>query len=290
MDLLGFDPDTPPAQRTRVAAVLVLALLGLSSSAVLVRGMAADPLAIAAWRTLGAGLLLSWAFPAGLRTVGRRDALAIVAAGLLLGLHFWTWFASVQLTTVLRSTLLVCLVPGWTAVLEWLLHRRRPGRGTLLGLLVALPGLALLAGDGGRGSLWGDALATFAGLLWSAYLLVGRDVRRRVDVSTYMGLVCLSASATLFAAGIGAGVALTGFPAATWGLVLLAILGPQLLGHQGFAYAVRWVPASTLSAVTLLEPVGAALLAAAVLREVPGPAALVGSAIVLAGTWLATRP
>jgi drug/metabolite transporter (DMT)-like permease len=290
MDLLGFDPDTPPAQRNRVAVVLALALLGISSSAVLVRGMEAEPLAIAAWRTLGASLILSWSYPSGLRTVSRRDGAAIAAAGLLLGLHFWTWFASVQLTTVLRSTLLVCLVPGWTALLEWLWFRRRPGARLLLGLGIALPGLGLLAGDGGRASLAGDALATFAGALWSAYLLVGRDVRQRVEVSTYMGLVCASASAVLFLIGLGSGAALTGFPPTTWGLVALAVLGPQLLGHQGFAYAVRWVPAATLSAVTLLEPVGAAALAAVVLGEVPGPAAALGSAIVLLGTWISTRP
>ncbi len=290
MDLLGFDADTPPAQRTKLTVVLVVALLGVSSSAVLVRGMQADPLAIAAWRTLGSAVLLSWAFPAGLKTVGRRDALAIVASGALLGLHFWTWFASVQLTTVLRSTLLVCLVPGWTALLEWLLYGQRPSRRHLVGFVVALPGLALLAGDEGRGSLVGDALATFAGLLWSAYLLVGRDVRRRVDVSTYMGLVCLAASVTLFGAGVATDVTLTGFPASTWAIVLAAVLGPQLLGHQGFAYALRWVSAATLSALTLLEPVAAALLAAVVLHEVPTAAAVLGSAIGLAGTWMAVRP
>src|SRR5690606_28035580 len=190
-----------------------------------------------------------------------------------------------HLTTVLRSTLLVCLVPGWTALLEWGVAGVRPSARTLVGVLISLPGLALLAGGGGEGSLLGDALALFAGLLWSAYLLVGRDVRRRVDVSTYMGLVCAFASLVLFLAGLGGGVAMTGFSASTWGLVLLAILGPQLLGHQGFAYAVRWVPAATLSAITLLEPVGASLLAAAVLGEIPGPAAVVGSLVVLAGTW-----
>ena len=74
----GFAPDTPPAIRTRVVLVLGLAVLGISSSAVLVRGMEAGPLAIAAWRTTGASLLLLPAWGPALRQLERRDLLGVV--------------------------------------------------------------------------------------------------------------------------------------------------------------------------------------------------------------------
>lgn len=269
--------------------VLGLAVLGISSSAVIVRGMTADPLAIAAWRTLGAALVLSPALRRGLPSLSARDALAIGVAGALLGLHFWTWFASVQATTVLRSTLLVCLTPAWTALIEWGLDGVRPRATYAIGLLIALPGVLLLGADGGEASLLGDALALVAGGLWSVYMLVGRSVRQRVDTGTYMALACAASAAVLFPVALAGGVRLTGFPGATWGLIGLAVLLPQLVGHQGMAYAVRWVRASTISAVTLLEPVGAALLAAGLIGEVPGPRAALGSALVLAGIALATR-
>ncbi|MCB9684621.1 MAG: DMT family transporter [Alphaproteobacteria bacterium] len=289
MRFLGFDPDTPPAQRTKVGAVLALAVLGISSSAVLVRGMQADPLAIAAWRTLGAAVVLSPALLRGVPALRRRDVVDLIGAGVLLGLHFWSWFTSVTLTSILRSTLLVCLVPAWTALLEWMLRGTVPTRRHLLGLAIALPGLALLSGDDRHASLDGDLLAGLAGLLWAAYLVVGRRVRQRVDAATTMCLVCLAGSLTLFAVGAGTGVTLTGFPSSTWGLLALALAGPQLLGHQGFAYALRWVPASTLSTLMLLEPVGATLLAALVLHEIPQREAVLGGALVLAGVWTASR-
>jgi len=124
MQLMGFAPDVPPAQRRRVVAVLFLAVLGMSTSGVLVRGADATPLAVAAWRTLGAGALLLPAVLREARRVSARDHAWLLASGGMLAGHFWIWFASLDHTTILRSTLLVCLVPLWTGLLEALLFRR----------------------------------------------------------------------------------------------------------------------------------------------------------------------
>jgi drug/metabolite transporter (DMT)-like permease len=286
----AFDPDTSPRQRVWVVVVLAAAITAISSSGVLVRGMhGADALAIAAYRTLGAAILLSPSLRRGVARLERADQLALVAAGVALALHFWTWFASLALTTVLRSTLLVCTVPAFTAVLEWIWFGRRPGAGYFVGLAVALPGVALLAGDQGRGSIAGDALALVAAVLWAVYFLLGRGVRQRLDVGATMTLVCAVAAAVLFPLALVTGTPLGGWPPTTWALIGLAVLGPQLVCHLGLVYAVRWLPASVVSGVTLLEPVGSAVLAAMVLGEVPGPAAIAGAALVLAGTAQLTR-
>jgi drug/metabolite transporter (DMT)-like permease len=289
MSVLGVDPATPPAVRARLALVLAAAVLGISSSAVLVRGMTgADPLAIAAWRTLATAiLLLPWARTAA-PNLSARDAVSIVAAGAALGLHFWSWFASLNATTVLRSTLLVCTVPGWTALLEWAILGERPSRRHWVGLLIALPGLGLLAGSGGDATWSGDGLALVAAMLWAVYFLLSRSVRQRTGAGATMAGLCAVAAAVLFPVALATGTPLVGFPPATWGLLALAVLGPQLLGHLGFVYAVRWIPASTVSMITLLEPVGASALAAVVLGELPGPAAALGAGIVLGGIGVAT--
>lgn len=291
MDWLGFDPDTPRATRRRVIVVLAFAMLGISSSAVLVRGMGAPALAIAAWRTLGSALLLAPPGARGLPGLGRRELVGTIGAGLALGLHFWAWFASIQHTTVLRSTLLVCLVPAWTALLEWIGSGVAPRRAHWLGLGLALPGLGILAGtSAGEASWLGDLLAIAAGWLWAGYLLVGRRVRQRVEITTYMGLVCLAAACLLFPTAWLTHTPLVGWPWQTWALLFAAIAGPQLLGHQGFNYAVRWLPASTISILMLFEPVGAAGLAALLLDERPPPSVGAGALLVLAGIAVAIRP
>ncbi|MEN0062576.1 MAG: DMT family transporter [Myxococcota bacterium] len=297
--MAGFDPKTPPAQRRRVVAVIVAALLGISSSAVLVKLMQATALAIATWRMVGAAVLVSVLAGGAMRQLRARHLPSVTLAGLALALHFWTWFASVQYTTVLRSTLLVSLVPVWTALLEGFRGAGWPTLRQLGGFVVALGGLAVIEGLSGPvvsstvdpETAWmGDALATFAGMLWAIYLSVGRRVRQTLPVTVYFAVVCAVGAIALGGLSFALGRAedLVAFDATTAGLIGLAILGPQLLGHQGFAYAIKWVDATTISLVMLLEPVGASLLALVVLAERPSAAAAAGALLIVAGVAFAT--
>jgi len=281
-------PGPAPAPPPHVVGVLAVAVLAISSAAVLVRaiGPAVHPLALAFWRTLGIAVLLA---PA-VRRVSRRDAARIALAGVCLAGHFATWFGSLQTLGVLRSTVLVCLGPLWTGFLEWTFLRRRPSAIFFVGLLLALPGIALLTGsDPGPDSLQGDALALLGGMLGAAYLVLGRSVRARVGIGTYASLVCAAAAAALAPAVVLAHVPLVGFAPRTWALIAALAVGPQLLGHNGFNYALRWLPAATVASVTILEPVGATVLAAIFLGERPGPLAILGGVLAVAGVYGATR-
>ena len=286
-----FAPDTPARTRTQVMLVLLAAVVGISTSAVLVKRMEAGPIAVAAWRCLGASMLLAPATAAELGRLSRSDATRLVLAGTALAGHFVVWFASLQHTTVLRSTLLVCTTPVWAAAIDMVLSRVPPSRQWLLGLTVALPGVGLMTTGGavGEASLTGDGLALLGAVLAAIYLRLGQAVRQRVGTSASMGAMCAVAAAVVFAAAGVADTQLVGWSWETWALIAGAVLGPQLVGHQGFTYAVRWVPASTVALVVLLEPVGAALLAVIVLGEVPPAMAWVGAALVLLGVGVATR-
>jgi len=55
----------------------------------------------------------------------------------------------------------------------------------------------------------------------------------------------------------------------------------QLLGHTGINASLRWFSTSTVAFSTLLEPVFAAVLAAALFGEKLSPVTIFGSAIVL---------
>lgn len=78
-------------------------------------------------------------------------------------------------------------------------------------------------------------------------------------------------------------VPLTGFPATAWVALLALTVGPQLLGHSLFNFALRRVSAATVSVLILLEVPGAALLAWAWLGQVPLAASVPGLALLLAG-------
>ena len=98
---------------------MFLSIAAISTAAILVRLLPdMHPLAIALWRTGIAALILApaWTRSGSVTPYGRRLAWTIID-GLCLALHFWAWFASLQLTTVIRSTVLFCLTPVWAGAL-----------------------------------------------------------------------------------------------------------------------------------------------------------------------------
>ncbi len=153
-----------------------------------------------------------------------------------------------------------------------------------IGVGVALAGVVLMSG--GRiedGALQGDALAVLGGILGAVYLVVGSRVRQNVKIGPYGAIVCLSAALWLFLITGPMDVQLSGWGWPIWVALGVMALGPQLTGHIGLNYVVRYIPASIVSIFLLLEPVGAAALAAVFLAEIPKVIEIFGAAIILAG-------
>lgn len=284
-------PVSPPL-------VLAVAISAISAAAPLFRlADGVHPVAAGFWRTAVVGLLLAPTVPRALRRLTLRDGLTSALGGLLLALHFWSWFESLQHTTVLRSTLLVCLTPIWAGLGGWALYKTAPGARFWWGIGLALVGVATMAagGEPGRGPpsgvpLWGDLLALVGGWLSAAYLLVGQEVRKRVPIGPYGALVTGLCALWLLPVAFAVDAPLTGF--STTAMLALAglTLGPQLLGHVGMNYVVRYLPAHLVTAAILLEPVGAAILGALVLAEWPTGLEALGGGVVLAGVAVATVP
>ena len=280
----------------RVVLVLSLSVAAISTAAILVR-LVPDmhALGIALWRTAIAGVLLSpTLLRRGTARPRGRQLVLTIAAGFCLALHFWTWFASLQLTSVMRSTVLVCLTPLWAGILSWAVFKAPPSRRFWGGIAVALVGVTIMALGGdtttATGSWTGDLLALLGGVLSGTYLTIGRAVRPHVDWGPYGAILCLNCALwlLLFAVLSGASLALVG-QNALW-VILAMALGPQLLGHIGFAWAVRYVPATIVGAVILLEPVGATALGTVVLDEWPSARETLGALVIVIGVFLATIP
>ena len=76
---------------------------------------------------------------------------------------------------------------------------------------------------------------------------------------------------------------------AAWVGILYMSVAPSIVGYLIYSYALRWLPASRVSSVSYLQPIGATLLGVAFLGERPGLAYAGGAAVVLAGVWIAQR-
>src|ERR1700716_833432 len=134
----------------RAPLVLALALVGVSFSGPLVRLSHAHPLAIAAWRlgfslvVVAAALLITGEWRQW-RRITRRELAIAVMAGSLLALHFWSWNASVALTTVAASVVLVNTQPVVVAVLSAVWLRETPTKRQWAGITIAMLGALIVA-------------------------------------------------------------------------------------------------------------------------------------------------
>ncbi|BBL78715.1 membrane protein [Rubrobacter xylanophilus] len=265
-------------------------MLAVGSAAVLIRLSGAPALAVAFWRcALGAGLLLPVALVRRERFPRGRELRIGVASGVALGAHFGLWISSLDYTSVAASVVLVSTQPVFVAILAYLLFRERTPALSLAGILVAIVGTVLIAGDRsvGEAALLGNALALAGALAVAVYVLIGRSSRTGgLGALPYSVVVYSSAALVLLAAGLAGGVRMWGYPAETWLWLWAITLGPQLMGHTVFNWALRYVEASIVSGSILAEPVIAALLAWLVLAERPGWPTLVGGAVVLFGLAL----
>jgi drug/metabolite transporter (DMT)-like permease len=289
----------------RAPIVLGLALLGVSLSGPLVRLSHAHPLAIAAWRlgfallVIGALLLVTGEWRQW-RRLERRELAIGLGAGTMLALHFWSWNASVGLTTVAASVVLVNTQPVIVALLSAVWLREPPSRRQWLGiaiamagaLVVALPDLVAASGAGAHPeALLGDLLALVGACTAAIYFVAGRRLRATLDLWPYVGLVYGSCFIALVVFGVVTRAPMIPQPPREMAIFAALALGPMLLGHTGLNWALKHSPAFVVNLTLLGEPVGATVLAALLpgIREVPGIATFVGGGIVLTGILMAAR-
>lgn len=274
-----------------VWVLLGFGLLAFGSSAILVRFASAAPgTTLVVWRTVFVVLVLApVAFArcrAEWRALGQRDWALIAVSGALLGVHFLAYVESLYLTSVASASVLVTLSPLFIAVLGFVVLGERLAARTVVAIGAGVTGAAMIGlADAAEGAFpnpaLGNALALGAAFLVSIYLLIGRAVRQRVSFLAYFFPLnaCAAFAATLIALARGAELAQ---PAPIVLLCFAMALGPGIVGHGAFNYAVRYVPTAILGLFTLAEPLLASALAFALFGEMPPPLALAGMAVVLA--------
>jgi drug/metabolite transporter (DMT)-like permease len=291
----------PTQTPSRVYAILAFGVLAASMAAIFIRFAQAEglpSLLIAAGRlTLSALILTPFTLRqhrAEITRVSRIDLLMAGASGLLLAIHFATWIASLEYTSVLISVVFVATSPLWVALLEFVFLRVRIKQIVIIGLLVAVAGGVLIGisgdsrGEIGSNSILGGALALTGAVALAGYLVIGRRLRARLPLLPYIWLVYGCAALFLILMVIVSATPITGYPASGYFWIVLLALVPQLIGHTSFNYALRYVPATFVSISTQMEPIGSAIAAFVVLQETPTGGQILGSAAIIVGVALAT--
>jgi drug/metabolite transporter (DMT)-like permease len=288
-----------------VVAASLFAWLGPLSRWAYERGM--EPLTFVVWRAaIGALVLAVVVAVAAARgrqlvrpwRLGRRHQASLGIAtlmGLLLNMAIFAAFSRV---TIALALLALYTYPAMVAVVAIALGREQPSRATLLALVLALGGMAIVVAGGldpaatvvdGIGIL----LALGAAAAQTVFVTVSRDGYRSVPADEAMTVILLGSAVGGAAAAVAVGGALGLAEPLQRPELLPIVLAAGTLGagipSLLFLKGIRLIGGMRTGILMLLEPVVAVGLAAALLGEALRPVQLLGAAAILGAALLLQR-
>ncbi len=273
---------------------LLVATLAVSTGAIFARLADAPALVIAAYRLGLATLILApiawWKAREEMMKLSKRDLKLAVISGFFLAFHFATWISSLDYTSVANSVVLVNTNPLWVGLLTPLIAKERVKRAAVYSICISVIGGVIIGyGDfatGGK-ALLGDGLALVGSMCAAIYLLLGRNLRRKLSLLAYIFICYGSAAIFLWTIVLLLRMPLTGFGHSTMAAFFGMALISQILGHSTYNWALRWLSAGLIAVSLLGEPIGSTILAYFIFDEGLTVYKVVGGVIILSAIYLA---
>ncbi|WP_419871256.1 DMT family transporter [Candidatus Pristimantibacillus sp. PTI5] len=273
----------------------VIGIIAISFSSIFVRWSDADVAVIAMYRLYLTNLImlpLVWKYRVEMFHLSARQWRLLAASGVMLALHFLLWMASLRLTTVASSTVILTLEPVMVMLGSYFLFRIKANRMMLWGMGLALAG-SIVIGSGdfslSGDALLGDILSFLGAAAVAVHMLIGKQLRKDMSAFAYNFWVFALAATALAFYNIVRGNPFTGYSPKEWGLFLLLAIVPTLFGHYLFNWLLKHMSAAAVSMSVLGEPVISSLLAWVLLKEALTGYQLAAGALILFGVWLFIR-
>lgn len=279
--------------RARIAFYIGIGIITLSFASILIKLTPAPSIVIAAGRLAVAALILQPLFWFQYKKLSFeiKDSKwwLIVLAGIFLAIHFTLWIESLNHTSVPSSVVLVATDPIFIAILSPLLLHEKVSLKIVIAIILGALGTIIVASQG-IGSLAmtkGNLLALGGAACAGGYLLVGRKVRPKVSLLSYIYIMYTTAAIILVSAMFITGNKFTGLSMQSYLFIALLGIGPQLIGHTSFNWALRYVTAPIVAMAILGEPIGTTILSWLILRQPPTLTEVIGGVIICIGIYLA---
>lgn len=259
-----------PASKARLQIHFCVLLWGFT--AILGKLISLPALPLVWWRMLlvAAALLLLPRVWRGLRAMPARLRWAYAGVGVLVSLHWLTFYAAIKLANASVGATCMALGPVFLAFVEPQVARRRfDPRELLIGVAV-VPGVAMVVGGVPAGMRSGIAVGVLCALLVALFSAFNK---RLVEHGDPLAITCIelgsgAAFLTLLAPLLPHAGAAFMLPDAHDTLLLLALaFGCTLLPFALALVALRHLSAFGVQMVTNLEPIYAIVLAIFLLGE-----------------------
>ncbi|MBN2492078.1 MAG: DMT family transporter [Planctomycetes bacterium] len=255
-----------------------------------------EPLGLVAARTAGAAA----AFWLVILIGGRREPIRrpahmarfLVYALLGVAINQVLFLLGLDYTTAVNASVLITTIPIFTAALVLLLGQEIARLHRVLGIVIALAGAGAVCGidrlDLSSRLLAGNLMIVANALSYSLFLVLSRSMLSLYTPLTVTAWVFLFGA--LFTVPVGAlplAEAVGRFGLAEWALLAWIVGVPTVGAYFLNSWSLKRAPASLVAVYVYLQPVTAAILAAALLGEIIDAKVGAGAVTIFAGIYLA---
>jgi len=279
--------------RLKIILVLGFGLIVLSFASILIKLTQAPTIVIAAGRLTIASLVLTpffwFKFPKIRLELKPVKWGLILVSGLFLAMHFTLWIESLSHTSVSSSVVLVAMNPIFVAILSPIILREKITFRIGLAVVLGAIGAIIIASQGLNSLIMtkGNLLALGGAVCAGGYMIVGRRIRPQISLISYIYIMYTTAAILLLLGVLLTGQHLTGYSWQAYLFIILLALGPQLVGHTSFNWALGYITAPVVAMTILGEPIGTTILSWAILAQPPTLREIIGGIIICIGIYLA---
>lgn len=277
----------------RFYAIVAVGILAISMSSIFIKLCDAPALVIAFFRLAFASAMLTagsvWIRKPLLPALRGHNPIAIMLAGILLSAHFATWISSLKYISVATSVVLVSSSPIFVGIASAVFLREAPGRWLVAGIVLTMAGclvICLTSDAHQENALLGYCLALSGAISMAGYLILGRSLRQRIDTFGFIRTVYGIAAVAMFLVVNAFDLPLFEYAAKTYFLMFLVAFFPQMIGHTSLNWALAHVSATTVSIISLGEPIVTPALAFWFLGEEITAIQIIGGMLILFGVLL----
>lgn len=258
------------------------------------------PVLAVCWRTVFSALIMGavylWRRRDAHARWSRSDLPGLLAIGILGVVGNQLLFVmALGRTSVAHGAIIAGTSPIMVLIGATALRMEKMTRRKLVGVLLAAAGVAALelgrSSGTGHPTLAGDLTMLSSTTVFAAFTVLGKRVMERTGTIAVNTVAYLAGGILLlpYAAWSTTHTNVMHASATAWLSVLYMALFSGVIGYLIYSYALEHMPASRVSTVSYLQPVGATLFAIPMLGETPGSGFLAGAALVITGVYLTER-
>lgn len=217
-----------------------------------------------------------------------KDYFIAIGLGIIVSLHWVTYFASMQLSSVAIGMIAFFTYPVMTVLVEPIVTKTKLKLADVISGIVVLIGVSLLIPEANLGN---DVTLGIAIGILSAAFFTARNLLHKRYFSAYSGKQAMfyQTSVAVFFLAPWLSVEISSIEQNVWWLIILLGVVFTAAPHALFTSALRLLSAKTVGLVSCLQPFYGAMLALILLGEDLALKTVIGGTLVVATALFETQ-